>query len=131
MGLRPLLFFIRMLFFFCLTCVLIFARVIRRSEICLMIDAGLTVVALIELKLWPENASKSVVDLGLRPVNTSKGDMLPVFLHSVVFRLYYTRGTMSGQRLRDQSGPDSPKTARKFLKHSRLWRSIPPLAHGE
>ena len=81
-----------MLFFFCLTCVLIFARVILKSEICLRIDAGLTVVALIELKLWPENASKSVVDLGLRPVKTSKGDMLPSVLHSVVFRLYCTRG---------------------------------------
>ena len=84
MGLRPLLFLIRMLFFFCFTHVLIFARVTRKSEICLTMETELTAFALIDLKLWPEKASKSVVDLGLRPVKTSKGDMLPSVLHSVV-----------------------------------------------
>ena len=85
-----------MLFFFCFTHVLIFARVTCKLEIYLRVDAEVTVVAMIELKLWPDNASKSVVDLGLRPAKTSKGDMLPSVLHFVVFRLYCTRGTMSG-----------------------------------
>ena len=87
-----------MLFFFCFTRVLIFAKVIRKSEICLRMEAELTAFALIDLKLWLEKASKSVVDLGLRPVKTSKGDMLPSVGHSVVFKLYCTSGTMSSQR---------------------------------
>ena len=130
-GCLFLLFVIRMLFFLLFTRVLTSVRRSRSLFVQVLNRSAEITDVFTSSKLWPEKASRSAADFGLRPVNTSIGDMLSRDLDSVVLRLYCTRGTISGQRFRFQEGPDLLRTVRKISKHSRLCRSIMSFAHGE
>ena len=77
-----------MLFFLLFTRVLISVR--RSRSLSVQFFSQLVEITdfFTALKVCPEKAKRSAVDLGFRPVNTSKGDMLPSDLDSVVLRLY-------------------------------------------